>query len=60
MDQVMGYLGRVGLTSKKIGSGHRSTRFCFGSKKSGLGQVFFRSSRVGQKILTRIVMSQFN
>ena len=52
--RVMGYLGRVRLTHNKIGSGHRSTHFCFGSKKWGLGQVFFGS---GQKILTRIAMS---
>ena len=32
---------RVGLTSKKHGSGHGSTCFCFGSKK-----IVFGSSRV--------------
>ena len=52
--RVTGYLGRVGLTRNKIGSDHGSTRFCFGSKKSGSGQVFFWS---GQKILTNIAMS---
>ena len=41
--------GRVGLTRKKHGSGHGSTRFCFGSKKSGSGRVFFGSGRVGLK-----------
>ena len=46
----------VGLTRKKHGSGHGSTRFCFGSKKSGSGQVFFGSS---QKILTHFAMSSF-
>ena len=40
---------RVRLTHKKHGSGHRSTRFCFGSKKSGLGQVFFGSGQVGSE-----------
>ena len=35
-------------------SGHRSTCFCFGSKKSGSGQVFFG---LGQKILTHFAMS---
>ena len=49
----MGYSGWVELTRKKIGSGHRSTRFYFGSKKSGSDQV-----RSGQKILTRIAMSK--
>ena len=34
--------------------------FASGKKKSGLSQVFFRSNRVGQKILTRIVMSKFS
>ena len=38
--------GRVGLTCKKHGLGHGSTRFCFGSKKSSLGQVFFGSGQV--------------
>ena len=40
---------RVGLTHKKHGSGHKSTRFCFRSKKLGFGS--------GQKILTRFAMS---
>ena len=42
---------RVGLTHKKHGLSYGSTYFCFGSKKSGLGRVFFGS---GQKILTRL------
>ena len=46
MDQVMGYPGRVGLNRKKIGLGHKSTHFCFRSKKSSLGQVFFELGRV--------------
>ena len=37
---------RVGSTRKKHSLGHGSTRFCFGSKKSGSGRVFFRSGRV--------------
>ena len=37
-----------------FGSGHRSTCFCFGSKKSSSGQVFFG---LGQKILTHFTMS---
>ena len=53
---VTSYLGQVGLTRKKIGSGHRSICFCFGSKKSGSGQVFFW---LGQKFLTHIVMSNY-
>ena len=48
--QVMGYSGRVELIRKKIKSGHESTHFCFGSKKSGSGQ----------KILTRFSMSNQN
>ena len=52
----MGYLGRVGLTCKKIKSGHGSTRFCFESKNSGSGQVFFGSS---PQILTRFAMSTY-
>ena len=55
MGRVTGYPGRVGLTRNKIGSGHGSTRFYFGSKKSGSGKVFFG---LGQKILTRIAMSK--
>ena len=35
--------GRVELTRKKHGTGHGSTCFCFGSKKSGSGRVFFGS-----------------
>ena len=49
--------GWVGLTRKKHGSGHESTRFCFESKKSDSSQVFFGS---GQKILTRFAMSMLN
>ena len=37
---------RVGLTPQKHRSDHESTRFCFGSKKSGSDQIFFRPSRV--------------
>ena len=44
--RVTGYPGRVGLTRNKIGSGHGSTRFCFGSKKIGFGSGIFR---VGSK-----------
>ena len=55
--RVTGYPGRVGLTRNKIGSGHGSTRFYFGSKKSGSGQVFSGRVGSGQKILTRIAMS---
>ena len=32
---------RVGLTRKKHGSDHGSTRFCFRSKKSSSSRVFF-------------------
>ena len=48
-------LVRVGSTrKKKTRVESRSAYFCFGSKKSGSGQVFFGS---GQKILTRFAMS---
>ena len=39
----MDYSGRVGLTRKKIRSGHESTHFCFESKKSDSSKVFFGS-----------------
>ena len=52
MGRVMGFLGWVRLTRKKIESGHESTRFCFGSKKSSSVKYFS-----GQKILTRSAMS---
>ena len=42
----MDYSSRVGLTRKKIRSGHESTRFCFGSKKLGSGQVFLGSGLI--------------
>ena len=35
-----------GSVSGRVGSGHGSTRFCFRSKKSGSGWVFFGSGRV--------------
>ena len=41
---------RVGLTRKKHGLGHGSTRFCFGKKKRGSGQ----------KILTCFAISIYN
>ena len=46
MDRVTSYPNRVGLTRKKIGSSHGSTRF--------RDQV-----RLGQKILTRLAISSF-
>ena len=47
----MGYLGRVGLTHKKI-------RLGLGEKKIlGLSEVFFESS---QKILTGIAISRYS
>ena len=42
------------VNSQKHGSGHGSTRFYFGLKKSGSGQVFFGS---GQIFLTHFAMS---
>ena len=49
--RVIGYLGRVGLTHKKI-------RLGLGEKKIlGLSEVFFESS---QKILTGIAISRYS
>ena len=56
MVRVMGW---IKLTCKKHRLGHGLTCFLFGSKKSGLGQVFFGSGRV-RKILTHFVMSITN
>ena len=36
----------MGWPAKKIGSSHRLTRFCFGSKKSDSGHLFFGSGHV--------------
>ena len=48
---------RVGLTRKKQGSGHRLTRFCFGSKNQVWIGYFLGRVESGQKILTRFAMS---
>ena len=45
------------IFKKGFGSGHKSTHFCFESKKSSSCRVFFG---LGQNFLTRFAMSRFN
>ena len=51
---------RVGLTYKKHGSGHGSTRFYFGPKNQVQVEYFSDWIGLSQKILTRFVMSNLH